>query len=585
MADPFASLLTSFKESSKKPAAKSESPEPVTVKGGGEPATASTHAVFMEPLIPSGGGQGSFQQKPAGSDDKFDDVFDLFNSEPAAEVKEPDRVPSDESVHENVAVVDEVRDMEVAKIMSLGFGIDKAVEFYDSGVLYDELVERRDRRHIRHTHTRHSVREVTEVPKHTGNSFFSAAVGLLNKGKDFVDHLTAYPDEEGDRLARYRQEHADAAHFGDFTPGEREQDLLIDDFESKVSITDKHNPPLAQTPDETLLDFGEDDSSKSGSRTHVNNSPSIELPIVPISTMELSGYNEFRAKGTELFKKGDYSAAVLEYEKSLNTLPEKHPLRIIAMSNMMLPYLKIGEYTKCLKLAPLALELIPEDRSTWRSVIQQSEPKRTYRDIWSKLVMRLAEAQEHAENYTGAFDNYQLLVANGITNEKVMDGKRRCQKVLNPPSKVERKGTPTPTPQVVTPARTPDPATSKTVYENAERVKRANAKSEQEEAAKMEFYDVVETKVNNWKGDKEGDIRYLLSHLTEIVTWVEWNSVSQADLVMPKRVKITYLKAIAKIHPDKIPADLPLEYRMIADTVFSVLNNAWEKFKLDNNIN
>jgi hypothetical protein len=36
--------------------------------------------------------------------------------------------------------------------------------------------------------------------------------------------------------------------------------------------------------------------------------------------------------------------------------------------------------------------------------------------------------------------------------------------------------------------------------------------------------------------------------------WPEagWNKVGMGDLVMPNKVKINYMKAIAKVHPDKV---------------------------------
>jgi hypothetical protein len=38
------------------------------------------------------------------------------------------------------------------------------------------------------------------------------------------------------------------------------------------------------------------------------------------------------------------------------------------------------------------------------------------------------------------------------------------------------------------------------------------------------------------------------------VLWEDagWKKVGMADLVMPNKVKIVYMKAIAKVHPDKV---------------------------------
>jgi len=38
------------------------------------------------------------------------------------------------------------------------------------------------------------------------------------------------------------------------------------------------------------------------------------------------------------------------------------------------------------------------------------------------------------------------------------------------------------------------------------------------------------------------------------VLWPEagWKKVNMSDLIMPNKVKIVYMKAIAKVHPDKV---------------------------------
>jgi hypothetical protein len=53
---------------------------------------------------------------------------------------------------------------------------------------------------------------------------------------------------------------------------------------------------------------------------------------------------------------------------------------------------------------------------------------------------------------------------------------------------------------------------------------------------------------------------------------------------MANKVKIAYMKAIAKTHPDKLPQDASTEVRLIAGLVFSTLNESWDKFKADNGL-
>ena len=376
------------------------------------------------------------------------------------------------------------------------------------------------------------------------------------------------------------------------------QDILLDDFNSTAngsqspSISSSSKINTVGTPSTTLLDF-DDDSSFNASNTpfvngnnNINNNVNSSLPVIPISHIELSGYAEFRNRGTQYFKNGDYVSSFQEYEKSLNTLPVNHPLRIIAYSNIIASELKIGEYSKSLKNSSSALEMFPDDTAQWTAVIQDSDPQRTYKDIWPKVKLRQAEALEHIESFKAALSSYQELIEKGFANDKIMDGKRRCQKVLNP--------TPPPvvkTPRISTPKQSPSPvprkATSNSkdaVYESVERLKKENATSQEVEKQKLALYDKVFAKVETWKNRKDTDIRHLLANLSIVLTWCDWKPVAASDLVMPKKVKITYMKAVAKTHPDKVPESLELENKMIAENVFSVLSVAWDKFKIENNM-
>lgn len=58
-----------------------------------------------------------------------------------------------------------------------------------------------------------------------------------------------------------------------------------------------------------------------------------------------------------------------------------------------------------------------------------------------------------------------------------------------------------------------------------------------------------------WKKGKETNIRALLSSLDTIL-WDEfkgdWKPVNLSELITPSQVKIRYMKAIGKLHPDKV---------------------------------
>ncbi|GME82760.1 unnamed protein product [[Candida] boidinii] len=88
-----------------------------------------------------------------------------------------------------------------------------------------------------------------------------------------------------------------------------------------------------------------------------------------------------------------------------------------------------------------------------------------------------------------------------------------------------------------------------------------------------------------WRNGKADNLRALLSSL-HLILWKEtnWKPVGLTDLVLDKKVKIIYMKAVAKTHPDKISNDATTEQKLIAQGVFVTLNQAWDKFKQMNNI-
>lgn len=68
-----------------------------------------------------------------------------------------------------------------------------------------------------------------------------------------------------------------------------------------------------------------------------------------------------------------------------------------------------------------------------------------------------------------------------------------------------------------------------------------------------------------WRHRREGNIRALLPALDQIL-WpeLEWTPINLSELVTPQQVKIRYMKAINKVHPDKVrslAADLSLGSR------------------------
>lgn len=568
MSDPFADLLSSFKSGGSLPASKKSTPVPQQEelpRAHRDDVHNDLDQLFGSQKVQ----EGTVRDLPV--TDSFDAAFEAF-SQP------PEVVPVPEVEQE--MIVDEVRDMEVAKLMSLGLDIEQASESYEKGVLYEHLVEQRKRKEAR----RSLQREKRPVERQENGSLFSLASGLFEKGKQFVDQVSEslQGDEQGlDRLSQLRlrseslrepQPRPVTRH----TPepvSDLEEGGLFQEFQQKVDLNKSPGSPIPP-PEATLLDFDYEEQPSERIKS---------ITPVPISNLELSGYSEYKDRGTEFFKAGDYVSASEEYEKSFNSLPQNHTLRIVACSNLTAALSKQGEYKRCISDINCVLELFPEDWSSWDQPIQSSQPIKTFKEMWSKIITRRAEAYEHTENYEKAFQDYQSLIEKNFFNDKIMQGKRRCQKVLNPPQKkntAPRKSSP-----AVSSSSTKKPIDSTTkVNANVERVKQENQMKEAQDAQRAELYDKVFDQIEAWKGGKGDDIRHLLANLPMVLTWCDWKPVSTADLIMPKKVKVTYMKAVAKTHPDKIPSSLDLDKKMIAENVFSSLSTAWEKFKTANNV-
>lgn len=56
-----------------------------------------------------------------------------------------------------------------------------------------------------------------------------------------------------------------------------------------------------------------------------------------------------------------------------------------------------------------------------------------------------------------------------------------------------------------------------------------------------------------WRDGKQDNLRALLGSL-ENVLWPEsgWKKINMSELILANKVKIQYMKGIAKVHPDKV---------------------------------
>lgn len=303
--------------------------------------------------------------------------------------------------------------------------------------------------------------------------------------------------------------------------------------------------------------------------------------VISISPTALDMATSSRTSGTESFKRGDYTQAEVFYSQALQSIPDKHLLRTIVLSNRSAAYMKLGDSKASLKDALEGLDII----GPGFGAEEFAEPGKPLKDIWSKLLIRKAEALEAAEKFKDSLEAWNLLIENGFSSKVTLDGKRRCQAALEP-KKPAAAATPSSAPKPKPVPRPSNTQPSAASQEALKKIRTANQKAEKEDAERYQLLDSVEALIESWRKGKEENLRALLANLDSVL-WSElgWKKVGMAELVIPKKVKLAYMKAVAKTHPDKIPGGATTEQKMIAQAVFVTINKAWDGFKVENGMN
>ncbi|KAF9876987.1 hypothetical protein CkaCkLH20_05253 [Colletotrichum karsti] len=307
--------------------------------------------------------------------------------------------------------------------------------------------------------------------------------------------------------------------------------------------------------------------------------------IPPITPAAVQQSTKHRLDGTAHFKRGDYAAAQSSYSSSLAAVPASHPLAIVILTNRALTALKTGEPKVAVEDADAALKIIGPAGGQGEQVTvvgdNGGEEKRDMRDLYGKALSRKAEALEQMERWGDAHAVWSTCVKNGVGGTTAISGRQRCQAALAPKPK------PKPRPAAAAPAR-PRPAAATTPAKSSEavdRLRKQNLAAAAEDDEKFALSEKVDARIAAWRDGKRDNLRALIGSLDQVL-WEGsgWKKVGLHELVMANKVKINYMKAIAKCHPDKLPQDANTEVRLIAATVFATLNESWDKFKSENGL-
>ncbi|KAH8796928.1 hypothetical protein F5882DRAFT_320353 [Hyaloscypha sp. PMI_1271] len=310
--------------------------------------------------------------------------------------------------------------------------------------------------------------------------------------------------------------------------------------------------------------------------------------IPPLSASARDQSTKYRLAGTEHFKRGDYAAAHQSYSSSLSSLPDRHPITIILLCNRALTGLKTGVPKSAVTDADTALELIGLSRGDGEIIDLgpgEGSGNKEMKEFYGKALMRKAEALEQMERWKDAGDVWKLCVEHGVGASNAIQGRQRCEKALAPKPPASRTVTPRPTPKPKPKSALAD-LSGAGAGEDSEAVKRLRAQHREAERAddeKFALSDKVEGRISQWRDGKRDNLRALIGSLDSVM-WegAGWKKVGMHELVQNNKVKINYMKAIGKTHPDKLPQDASTEVRMIAALVFATLNESWDKFKQQN---
>lgn len=285
--------------------------------------------------------------------------------------------------------------------------------------------------------------------------------------------------------------------------------------------------------------------------------------IPPASSSALNSSTSYRQKGSDAFKRGDYASAHSAYSSALGPLPQTHPVAIVVLCNRAVTNIKVGDPKAAVVDADAALAIIGVSRGEGeRIVLGGAEGDKDMKEFYGKALMRKAEALENMEKWSDAGKVWREAVEAGVGGSISISGRNRCEKAMSggnqasgPP---QAKRPPVRKPAALKPTALSDLGGSSSADSEAvKRLKAANIAAEKADDEKFALSDQVDAKLVAWRGTKADNLRALLGSLDKVL-WPEagWKKVNMGDLVMPNKVKIIYMKAIAKVHPDKVSVRL-----------------------------
>ncbi|GAA5871836.1 hypothetical protein JCM8547_003284 [Rhodosporidiobolus lusitaniae] len=348
-------------------------------------------------------------------------------------------------------------------------------------------------------------------------------------------------------------------------------------------------------------------------------------PPIPVSPSSLSSALAHKETGNAYFKLGRFGDASIAYSLALDALPPHWIGRVPLLNNRAQSRLRSGEEKMAAEdcgealgilLLPYGPKSTPErfeadvlpalegeGANLSAEVVKLTGGTSVdLRDQLGKALGRRAKALEATEKWKNAGEDWDRLLRLG--EEKVVvaaggrklvnEGSARCRKMLgggggpssSPSASTPSRPTPSaaskPRPAAAAAARPRPPPVPVQGSGDAVRALQASQRAAAEEDdLRHALKDTVEAKILAWKGGKETNLRALIASLEDVL-WPElgWKKVGMHEVIGEGQVKVKYVRAIAKVHPDKLNVNnTTVEQRMIAGLVFATLNEAWNATK------
>jgi tetratricopeptide (TPR) repeat protein len=409
-----------------------------------------------------------------------------------------------------------------------------------------------------------------------------------SKGSVHTTNFPYVPNEKNESkpafIRQQRQQEQSLRSFAAKDPKSRLTRAAVEEQSSEAYVSPARRRQRAQQqpaaePTANLLESSRPSvplrhpSQPSQSPRPLPSRPKAPARTIPhVSPSSLMSSFEHRERGNAAYKRGDYAAAHEAFAKSLSFLPNGHPITIIVLSNRAMTALKIGEPKAAITDADSTLAVIGPSRGEGEEIeLGNGQAAKPMRDFFGKALMRKAEALEHLEKWEDAAKVWKQAVETGHGGSTSIQGRNRCEKAagISKPTPVVPSST---APRPSQPKRAPvaprksalhdlvgDPAQNpKSTAEAVTRLRAANAAADRADEERLVLTDSVDAKIAAWKGGKQDNLRALLGSLDSIL-WPEagWKKINMSELVLPNKVKIHYMKGIAKVHPDKVRSVVP----------------------------